>query len=92
MQSLFLFQSEGFELVKRVGENPRLLEDLTGLTDLLNSSDIMDSVIGWCHQKNREKMANHKLKENKKVLDLNSPDMDSVIGLWHQKNGKKMAN
>jgi len=43
---LELYKSEGFELVKKVGEDPKYLEEITGLTDLLNNTDIMDSVIG----------------------------------------------
>jgi len=43
---LQLYKAEGFELVRKVGSSPRLLEDVTGLTELLNNQDIMDSVIG----------------------------------------------
>lgn len=40
-----IYKEQGFELVKKVGENPKYLEDLTGLTDLLNDTSIMDSII-----------------------------------------------
>jgi len=43
---LQLYKDEGFELVKKVGSNPKYLEDITGLTELLNNSTLMDSVIG----------------------------------------------
>jgi hypothetical protein len=32
--------------VKKVGENPKYLEDMTGLTDLLNDTSLLDGVIG----------------------------------------------
>jgi len=42
---LDLYKQEGFELVRRVGDNPKYLEDITGLTDLMNNSDLMNDVI-----------------------------------------------
>ena len=37
--------------MKKVGENPKYLEDMTGLTDLLNDTSLMDGVIGrWPHR------------------------------------------
>eukprot|EP00088_Acartia_fossae_P058102 TRINITY_DN6790_c0_g2_i2.p1 TRINITY_DN6790_c0_g2~~TRINITY_DN6790_c0_g2_i2.p1 ORF type:complete len:722 (+),score=145.40 TRINITY_DN6790_c0_g2_i2:45-2168(+) len=39
------YASQGFELVKLVGENPKYLEDLTGLTNLLSDSNLMEGVI-----------------------------------------------
>jgi hypothetical protein len=32
--------------VKKVGENPKHLEDMTGLTDLLNDTALLEGVIG----------------------------------------------
>ncbi len=32
--------------MKKVGSNPKYLEDMTGLTDLLNDTSLMDGVIG----------------------------------------------
>jgi len=42
---LELFKQEGFELIRKVGENPKYLEDITGLTDLMSDADLMDGVI-----------------------------------------------
>jgi len=42
---LELFKEEGFELIRKVGNNPKYLEDITGLTDLMNNSDLMNDVI-----------------------------------------------
>merc|ERR1712142_1290736 len=42
---LELFREEGFELIRKVGNNPKYLEDITGLTDLMNNSDLMNDVI-----------------------------------------------
>jgi len=38
-------REQGFELVRRVGEEPNYLEDLTGLTELMQDSSLMDGVI-----------------------------------------------
>lgn len=37
--------SQGWELIKKVGEKPSHLEDLTGLTALMQDSSLMDGVI-----------------------------------------------
>jgi len=42
---LELFKEDGFELIRKVGNNPKYLEDITGLTDLMNNSDLMNDVI-----------------------------------------------
>merc|ERR1719483_468053 len=42
---LELFAKDGFELVRKVGDNPQYLEDVTGLTLLKNDTDLMDGVI-----------------------------------------------
>ena len=38
-------RSEGWEMVRKVMESPKYLEDLTGLTDLMNDEDLMSGVI-----------------------------------------------
>jgi len=42
---LDLFKHEGFELIRKVGDNPKHLEDITGLTELMSDTDLMDGVI-----------------------------------------------
>jgi len=42
---LEVFDREGFELIRKVGENPKYLEDITGLTALMCDSDLMDGVM-----------------------------------------------
>jgi len=42
---LELFAKDGFELIRKVGDNPQYLEDVTGLTLLKNDTDLMDGVI-----------------------------------------------
>lgn len=42
---LDLFSKEGFELVRKVGESPQYLEDVTGLTSLKNDTNLMDEVL-----------------------------------------------
>eukprot|EP00092_Neocalanus_flemingeri_P029015 GFUD01031500.1.p1 GENE.GFUD01031500.1~~GFUD01031500.1.p1 ORF type:complete len:680 (+),score=251.80 GFUD01031500.1:45-2084(+) len=42
---LDLFKKEEFELIRKVGENPKYLEDITGLTDLMSDTDLMAGVI-----------------------------------------------
>jgi len=42
---LDLYKQEGFELVRKVGDNPKYLEDITGLTELMNDTDLMAGVI-----------------------------------------------
>jgi len=42
---LDLFKQDGFELIRKVGENPKYLEDITGLTELMSDTDLMDGVI-----------------------------------------------
>ena len=44
-QVLSTLRSEGWEMVKRVMESPKYLEDLTGLTDLMSDADLMAGVI-----------------------------------------------
>ena len=38
-------KTEGWEMVRKVMESPKYLEDLTGLTDLMNDEDLMGGVI-----------------------------------------------
>ena len=38
-------RAEGWDMVRRVMESPRYLEDLTGLTELMNDEDLMAGVI-----------------------------------------------
>jgi len=42
---LELFKKEKFEMIRKVGENPKYLEDITGLTDLMSDTDLMAGVI-----------------------------------------------
>jgi len=42
---LDLYKQEGFELIRKVGDNPKYLEDITGLTELMSDTDLMDGVI-----------------------------------------------
>jgi len=39
------YKTEGFELMRKVAENPKFLEDLTGLTNLLTDAQLMEGVI-----------------------------------------------
>ena len=38
-------RAEGWEMVRKVMESPKYLEDVTGLTDLMSDADLMASVI-----------------------------------------------
>ena len=38
-------RAEGWEMVRKVMESPKYLEDLTGLTDLMSDADLMAGVI-----------------------------------------------
>jgi len=39
------YKTDGFELMRKVAENPKFLEDLTGLTNLLTDAQLMEGVI-----------------------------------------------
>ena len=38
------FREEGFELVRKVGDNPKYLEDVTGLTELMQVMSLFSSL------------------------------------------------
>ena len=40
-----MLTSDGFEFIRRVGDNPKFLEDITGLTELMCDNDLMSGVL-----------------------------------------------
>jgi len=40
-----MLTSDGFEFIRKVGDNPKFLEDITGLTELMCDNDLMSGVL-----------------------------------------------